>query len=268
MNSRRIQRTHCPTGAAEAKDKGQSGKSLDPGPSSIVRSLKSAVVLCALAGLTVFAGCDLLNLLLRTDTIPPTCQITSPADSTSVNGMVQIAATASDSVGVERVEFYADGSLIGTDSSAPYSAGWDASGQTQGSWHSFNCIAYDAAENKGYSDTIAAVIAGIGQRSVFHGELDVQAHGAESVWFNAAVGDTLSGDAQVVSGGTLTSLLWLDSDNYQKYVAGQSYTALFRQDNFSQTSMRQEVASSGRFYLVFANSGGATVKCWARFVLE
>jgi hypothetical protein len=62
--------------------------------------------------------------------------------------------------------------------------------------------------------------------------------------------------------------MWLDDDNYQKYVANQTYIALFQQDNFSQMSMSQVVPATGKFYLVFANAGDATVKVWARFVLE
>jgi hypothetical protein len=223
------------------------------------------VLIAALVALVLFAGCE---WLLGLDTTPPTCHITSPVDSASVNGVVPVAATASDTVGVDRVEFYADGSLVSTDSFSPHAASWDASGLAERTWHSLSCIAYDLAGNKGYSDTIAVEIAAVGQRSVYHGELEVQAHAREVVSFDANAGDTLSGDAQVASGGALSMFLWLDKDNYQKYVANQSYTALFRQDNFSQMSMRQGVATSGKFYLVFANAGGSAVKCWARFVLE
>jgi len=233
-----------------------------------IAELRTRRVLAVVAGLvafTVFAGCE---WLLGLDTTPPTCQITSPNDSAMVNGVVPIAATAFDSVGVERVEFYADGLLAGTDSTEPYSGSWDASGLAEQSWHSLSCVAYDLAQNKGYSDTVAVEIAGIGQTSIYHGELNVAAHGREAVSFDARVGDTLAGDAQVVSGGALSKFLWLDRDNYQKYVANQAYTALFQRDNFSQMSMRQAVASAGKFYIVFLNSGNSTVKCWARFVLE
>ncbi len=226
------------------------------------------VVVSAFAALVLFAGCDLLNSLLGTDTTPPTCQLTSPTDSTSVNGVVPLAATAFDSIGVDRVEFYADGSRVSADSFSPYSASWDVSGLAEGTWHSVSCIAYDLSGNKGYSDTVAVEIAAIGQRSVYHGELEVQAQGRQVVSFDASAGDTLSGDAQVVAGGTLSMFLWLDPDNYQKYIANQSYTALFQRNNFSQMSMRQGVAASGKFYLVFANAASSAVKCWARFVLE
>lgn len=94
------------------------------------------------------------------------------------------------------------------------------------------------------------------------------ARGREAVWFNAHPGDTLAGEVLVVSGGTLSSFMWMDSDNYQKYITNQSYTVLFRQDNFSQMSMRQGAATAGKLYLVFANAGNSVVKCWARLVLE
>lgn len=223
------------------------------------------MVVVGLIVLAVFAGCD---WLLGLDTTPPTCAITSPADSSAVNGAVVIAATASDSVGVERVEFYADGAIVGTDSFLPYSASWDASALSEGSWHSLSCIAYDLDQNKGYSDTVAVEIAGIGPKSVYHGEIEVTARDRQAVWFNAHVGDTLAGEVLVVSGGTLSSFMWMDSDNYQNYIANKSYTVLFRQDSFSQMNMRQAVASAGKLYLVFANAGNTVVKCWARFVLE
>jgi hypothetical protein len=232
---------------------------------SEVRTRRVAAVLLAVASMTVFTGCE---WLLGLDTTPPNCQITSPVDSSSVNGVVQIAATASDSVGVERVEFYADGSLVGTDSSLPYSGSWDASSLAEGSWHGLSCIAYDAAQNKGYSDTVAVEIGAVGQKSVYHGELDVQPHAREQVHFVAQAGDTLAGDVQVVTGGTLSSFMWLDQDNYQKFAANQSYTEMYRADNITQASVVPTVISAGTYYLVFVNNANAAVKCWARFVLE
>jgi len=218
-----------------------------------------------LLALVVFGGCE---WLLSLDTTPPICQLVSPADSATVNGVVQIVATAADSVGVELVEFYADGSLLGADSSSPYSASWDASALAEGSWHTLNCIAVDLAGNKGYSDTVAVEVVRVGPTSIYHGELDVPARGREVVSFDAVVGDTLAGDAQVVVGGTLSSFMWLNRDNYQKYIANQTYTTLYQKDGFSQMSMSQAVASSDKFYLVFVNAGNSAVKCWARFTLE
>lgn len=234
------------------KDKGQSAARL-------------AAVVVALAMVTVFIGCD---WLLGLDMTPPTCQVTSPADSASVNGMVTVAATAFDSVGVERVEFYADGTLVGADSLGPYSASWDATSKAEGTWHSLSCIAYDAAQNRGYSDTIAVVIGAIGPTSVYHGELEVTPGVARWVLFRAAVGDTLTGDLQVVVGGTLTRFAWLDSVNHRKFLNSEPYSTVFEANSFVQTSVNQAVTASGRQYLLFVNNNSAAVKCWVRLVLE
>ena len=255
------------------KSKGQSPESLVFGPLSVVRGSQSIVyglvskVIpgAALLALVCFAGCDLLNLF---DTTGPTCELTSPADSAGVNGVVTIAATATDSGGMDYVNFYVDNTLVGTDTSSPYSASWDASGLAERTWHSVYCIARDLAGNRGYSDTIQVEITGVGQTSVFHGEVEVIRGTASSIPFDAAASDTLSGEVQVVTGGTLTQFVWLDQENYQKFVNAQSYTALFEQKNFTQVSLTQAVPAAGRYYLAFANGGTATVKCWVRFVLK
>ncbi len=57
-----------------------------------------------------------------------------------------VAATASDNVGVTQVEFRVDGTLVGTDATAPYAATWNATGATPGS-HAIQARAYDAAGN-------------------------------------------------------------------------------------------------------------------------
>ncbi len=82
------------------------------------------------------------------DTTPPTASITSPANGAVVNGIVTVSATASDNAGVTKVEFYADTTLLGTDTAAPYSQAWDTSAYTQGS-HQLVAKAYDAAANVG-----------------------------------------------------------------------------------------------------------------------
>jgi len=73
--------------------------------------------------------------------------ITSPANGATVSGSVAVNATASDSVGVTRVEFYVDGTLILSDSSSPYSAAWNSTGAAAGS-HTIEARAFDAAGNR------------------------------------------------------------------------------------------------------------------------
>ena len=54
----------------------------------------------------------------------PVVAIVSPADQSSVSDPVDISATASDSSGINRVEFYVDWTLMATVKSSPYSYSW------------------------------------------------------------------------------------------------------------------------------------------------
>jgi hypothetical protein len=49
-----------------------------------------------------------------------------------VKGVVVLGATASDNVAVARVEFRVDGTLVDTDTTAPYATSWDATGTPDG----------------------------------------------------------------------------------------------------------------------------------------
>ncbi len=66
------------------------------------------------------------------DTTPPTVSLTSPADGAAVGGTVPLAASASDDAGVAKVEFLANGSVIETDLTSPYSATWSTSSLANG----------------------------------------------------------------------------------------------------------------------------------------
>ncbi|HRC85289.1 MAG TPA: Ig-like domain-containing protein, partial [Thermoanaerobaculia bacterium] len=60
------------------------------------------------------------------ETEQPTISLTAPANGATVSGTVPLAATASDNVGVSVVKFYADGSLLGSDTTSPYTGSWNA----------------------------------------------------------------------------------------------------------------------------------------------
>ena len=91
------------------------------------------------------------------DTTPPTASITSPAASATVSGTVTVSVKATDNVGVTKVELYADGSLVGTSSTAPASITWNTSSLTNGS-HTLQARAYDAANNVGASASVTVKV--------------------------------------------------------------------------------------------------------------
>ena len=87
----------------------------------------------------------------------PTVALTSPAAGATVSGSsVALAATAADNVGVARVEFKVDGTLITSDPTSPYAATWNASSATAGS-HTILATAYDAAGNSASSSRSVTV---------------------------------------------------------------------------------------------------------------
>ncbi len=81
------------------------------------------------------------------DTTLPTTSISSPTTGATVSASVAINATASDNDAIDYVEFYRNGStLLGTDSSSPYSYNWDTTSVSDGS-HSLTVRAYDLSGN-------------------------------------------------------------------------------------------------------------------------
>ncbi len=91
------------------------------------------------------------------DTTPPTVSLTSPANGATVSGSVAMAATASDTgSGMARVEFRADGVLLGTDTTAPYAGTWNAAAAAVGS-HTILATAYDVAGNSANSSVSVSV---------------------------------------------------------------------------------------------------------------
>lgn len=101
---------------------------------------------------------DLSNLgAAPADTTPPTTSITSPANGATVSGNVTISASASDNVGVTKIDLLVDGSLAGTMTSAPYALLWDTTRSPNGT-HTLQTKAYDAAGNVGLSATVSVSV--------------------------------------------------------------------------------------------------------------
>ncbi len=93
------------------------------------------------------------------DNTNPLVSITSPANGTIVSGTVNMTATASDNVGVTKVEFYVDGVLKSMDISSPYSYSWGSTTASDGSY-TIKAQAYDAAANVGSNEVSVTVANG------------------------------------------------------------------------------------------------------------
>jgi hypothetical protein len=91
------------------------------------------------------------------DTTPPTVSLTSPAAGATLSGSVTISASASDNVGVSRVELLVDGVLLSSDTTSPYSASWDTTTATNGA-HVLAARAFDAANNQATSTAVNVTV--------------------------------------------------------------------------------------------------------------
>ncbi|WP_257314002.1 M4 family metallopeptidase [Geothrix fuzhouensis] len=87
------------------------------------------------------------------DTTAPTVSATESGTS----GTITFSATASDNVGVTKVEFYVDGALKGSDTTSPYSMTLDSTTLTNAS-HTLTAKAYDAAGNVGTSTGVSFTV--------------------------------------------------------------------------------------------------------------
>jgi leucyl aminopeptidase len=73
----------------------------------------------------------------------PSVGLTQPANGSTVSGSVTFAANASDNSGiVTAVEFFVDGMLKGTDTTAPFAIAWDTRTTGDGQ-HVLTAKAYD-----------------------------------------------------------------------------------------------------------------------------
>lgn len=80
------------------------------------------------------------------DTQAPGISWTGPAAGASLGGTVTLNASATDNVGVTKVEFLVDSKIVGSSTTSPYSVSWDTTTVTNGS-HNLSARAYDAAGN-------------------------------------------------------------------------------------------------------------------------
>ena len=94
------------------------------------------------------------------DTVAPTVAVTAPTNGATVSGTINATANATDAVGVTRVEFLRDGTVLGQDTTSPYSMSFNTTTVTNGS-HTFGARAYDAAGNTGTATNVTATVSNV-----------------------------------------------------------------------------------------------------------
>jgi subtilisin family serine protease len=104
----------------------------------------------------------LLHIIEQTngtgDYSSPSVIMSSPLDGSSQarRTAITLAATATDNTAISKVEFYANGTLLCTDTSAPYSCAWTTPNFV--GTYRLQSIAYDAAGNTGSSGFVTITV--------------------------------------------------------------------------------------------------------------
>ena len=84
---------------------------------------------------------------VATDTTPPSVLILSPLAGASASKIITVKITATDNVGIVKVELYKDGVLVGTTTTSPYNFDWDTTKDSNGA-HTLIAMAYDTSANR------------------------------------------------------------------------------------------------------------------------
>jgi hypothetical protein len=92
------------------------------------------------------------------DTVAPVVQLSSPVQSDTADQHLDITVSATDSVGVTMVDFYVDSTRVGARIVPPWTYRWNCACVAAESHHRLYAMAYDAAGNVGFSDTVAVFI--------------------------------------------------------------------------------------------------------------
>jgi thermitase len=91
------------------------------------------------------------------DTTPPVANVTSPADGSTLAGIISVGVSGSDNIAVTKVEWYLDGQVKGSSPSSSASFTWNTT-TVPGGLHTIGSKAYDAAGNAGTSAPVLVTV--------------------------------------------------------------------------------------------------------------
>ena len=131
------------------------------------------------------------------DSQPPAIIWSSPSDGDTLSDVETLTVNATDDVGIDKIEFYCDGKLIGTITSGmTYS--WDSANVANGT-HKLKAIAYDKAGNKAETTEITVTTTNANKAPVANAGKDKTGMETVALTFDAS---------QSTDNGTIKSYAW------------------------------------------------------------
>jgi hypothetical protein len=98
------------------------------------------------------------QIVIDNDITPPAVSMSAPAPTTTVEGTVILTADASDDRGVTKVQFLVNDTVVGEDTSAPWSFAWNSRTTGNGTTN-IKARAYDAAGHFTTSEATSITVA-------------------------------------------------------------------------------------------------------------
>jgi peptidoglycan/xylan/chitin deacetylase (PgdA/CDA1 family) len=197
------------------------------------------------------------------DTTSPTVAVTSPANGAIASGSVTIAADASDDTAVDHVDYLVDGSLVGTQTSGPYSLSWDSHTVGNGT-HTIAARAVDTAGNVATSQAVMATVSNSTTNLLQNASLETASGGTPTCWLLGGFGTntftwTRTSDAH--SGGfaetlDVTSLTDGDRKLVSTQDSGACAPAVTAGDKYT-VSVYYKSNVQARIFAYYRNSSGA-----------
>jgi hypothetical protein len=132
-------------------------------PSQIESLLYATAVDLGTAGRDIYFGYGRIDAAaavraaataVAVDATAPTVSISNPLAGSTVSGVANIDVSASDNVGVTRVDLKVNGTVVATDTVGPFQFSWDSSAVANGT-ASLVAVAYDAAGNSKASTALS-----------------------------------------------------------------------------------------------------------------
>lgn len=132
-------------------------------PSDREKALFSTAVDLGTAGKDQYYGWGRVNALaavnaakamVASDTVAPVVALSAPIAGATVSGLVPVTVTATDNVGVSRVDLSVNGAVVASETVSPYAFSWDSTSVSDGAT-SLVAYAYDSAGN--YASTTVKV---------------------------------------------------------------------------------------------------------------
>ena len=199
------------------------------------------------------------------DTIAPVISVSE----TGTSGTITFNASATDNVGVTKVEFYVDNSLKGTDTATPYSIELDSKALADGN-HALLGKAYDAAGNVGISSVVTFNIDNSTPPSSTYNEVEnngttvlanvIGSNVTKIVGFIGNLSDQDYFKLDIKAGQTLTVNMKGPARDYDLYLLSSSGSRLRASSNVSSTeslSYTNSGSSIASYYLKVVAFGGA-----------